>query len=438
MEQNNIDSQALKNDKFLDSIDSKTSAIFEKIYIVLAFWLVLSPLGASLFALVGLKLELLTQGIMIGIFFGVTWFIQFAFNLTKIRFKKPDLFQIFAMVSGVLLLVSLLVSGVDDYNYILKYFSYIMAFLLFVKVDKKYFKLILFVFIIEMSVDSIFGLIDAKNKWFPGFTNTPYCLSMQFMNPNYSAYSIVGVIGFCLYFFLVEEKLWKQIVLGVCFVIMNVFLFINGTFVAETALFLIEIALLVYYWIKNKKCPYWIWGAIGVSLVCSCFCIPGISSSYAPYMVEGVAIIDDQLGTNFLEFFTKLFTSSGDGMSTVTGADGRGRKELVAMALELCTGDAKTLFFGKGLGYCLELRVHNLFLWLWLDFGILFAISFYALAVSLIVMFAKSKNKSKTFIFLMVTCMYLFMYNFGVFDFSFLFFMVFYSMLYSKTKSNMV
>ena len=33
MEQNKVNSQALKNDQFLDSIDLKSSAIFEKIYI---------------------------------------------------------------------------------------------------------------------------------------------------------------------------------------------------------------------------------------------------------------------------------------------------------------------------------------------------------------------------------------------------------------------
>lgn len=435
MEQKNDNLQALKNDKFLDSIDAKSSLIFDRIYTVLAFWLVLTPFGASLFALFGLKIELLVQGILISILFSLTWFIQFAFNLTKIKFKKPNLFQIVAMISGVFLLLSLLVSGVGDYSYILKYYSYIMAFLLFVKVDKKYYKLILFTFVIEMAADSIFGLIDARNKWFPGFTNTKYCLSMQFINPNYSAYSIVGVIAISLYMFLVEEKLWKKIVLGVSFVIMNVFLFINGTFVAETALFLIEIALLIYFWIKDKKCPYWIWAAIGVSLICSCFCIKGISTSYAPYLVEGVAIVDDQLGTRFLEFFSNLFSAGGSSVSTVHGADGRGRGELVAEALELCTGDVKTFFFGMGLGYCSGVRVHNLFLWLWVDFGILFAISFYALVVSLIIMFAKSKTKTKTTIFLMITCMYLFMYNFGVFDFSFLFFMIFYSIFYNETKA---
>ena len=88
MEANSVELQKKSDVDFLDGIDSKSKKIFDKIYLVLAFWLILTPFGTSLFSLIGAGLELLTQGMLIAIMFFVVWIIEFSLNITKIRFKR--------------------------------------------------------------------------------------------------------------------------------------------------------------------------------------------------------------------------------------------------------------------------------------------------------------------------------------------------------------
>ena len=425
-----IKTQSQKRD-FLDEIDDKSKRIFDRIYLFLAYWTILTPIGSSLFYLCGSKIELLMQGILIGVLFAIVAVFQLMFNITKFRFKKPNLFQIVASVLISSLVLSMLVAGIFGFATFLQYFSFAMIFLLFVKIDKKHYKSLAFTFIIEMTIDVVFGIIDIDRKWFPGFQDAEFAFSLQFLNSNYAAYTIVGVVVLCLYYFLKSNVKWERIVSAVSFIVLNVFLFLNGSFVAETALFIAEIVLIIYTWIKTKRFPMWLVIAFAVTFATSFIRLDGYSTSNEVYVVEAIAVIDNKLGTHILEFLT------GGTIVTVAGADGWTRDGLISEALAICTENAKSIFFGHGIGYAeYYLRVHNLFIWMWLDFGILFTVAFYALAISLIVMYAKRCNKEKNKFLLVLLGVYLFMYNFGVIDFSFLFFMIYYGAFYRQTKDS--
>jgi len=61
---------------------------------------------------------------------------------------------------------------------------------------------------------------------------------------------------------------------------------------------------------------------------------------------------------------------------------------------------------------------------------------FYAMCVVLIVMFARCKNREKFLYPFIVFCAYLFMYNFGVIDYSFIFFVINFALLYKGLKTE--
>ena len=47
--------------QFLDSIDEKSKLIFDRIYIVLAFWAILAPIMATVFSAIGLNFDIILQ-----------------------------------------------------------------------------------------------------------------------------------------------------------------------------------------------------------------------------------------------------------------------------------------------------------------------------------------------------------------------------------------
>jgi hypothetical protein len=91
---------------------------------------VLAPILTSLFFLIGLPLNLIIHWGLIGLLFGVVWVFQLSFSLTKIRFKKPTLFQILGFSLVLIFFVVMFVSGVKDFITILEYVTYILVFCL--------------------------------------------------------------------------------------------------------------------------------------------------------------------------------------------------------------------------------------------------------------------------------------------------------------------
>ena len=441
--------------QFLDSIDERSKLIFDRIYIVLAFWAILAPIMATVFSAIGLNFDIILQWIVIALLFGLAWFVQFSFNLTKLKFKRLGLFEILGLCLIGLFVIVLFVSGVYQFATLLLYMSYILIFFLVLKIDKKYYKILAYAFIVEMVVDSILGVIDLNNKWIPGFYEDSYAFSMQFKNPNYAAYVVVAAIILCLYYFLNNEKKFDKILTGSSFVLLNIFLFFNGTFVAETTLFMAEVALVVYFWIKNKKFPLWLGIAFLITFICSFFRINKYSSSTTIYIFEVLAMMDSYLGTNFIGFILDNFKGSEKiiyGLSSTSMA----REEVLARAINIslkepqwnrgglatraidyCVGGFMPFVFGNGIGFANSvIRPHNLLLWWWVDFGIVFSLLFYALCVVIVIMFVKSKNKDKLIFPFIIFCMYLFMYNFGVTDYSFVVFVAIFAVLYKALKTE--
>lgn len=439
---------------FLDSLDSKKTLTFNKIYTVLAFWVVLAPLTTTLFYSIGIKFEISMQWIIAAFLFGLAWFVQFAFSLTKLKLKKPDLFQILGYCLIGLFFIVMFLSGVKQFTTLLLYSSYILLFCLFFKLDKKYYKILAYTFIIEMTLDAILGIIDLDNKWIPGFEKENYAFSLQFGNPNYAAYIVVFAIILCIYYFLNGGTKFDKITSGICFVLLNVFLFFNGTFVAETTLFIVEVALIVIYWIKNKKFPLWLGLAFLITFICSFFRINRYSSSATIYIFEVFAMMDSYLGTNIIGFILDNFKGSEKIIYGLSSAMTKeeilakainislkepqwNRGGLASRAIEYCVSGFMPFVFGNGIGFANEVvRPHNLFLWWWIDLGIVFSLLFYAMCVVLIVMFARCKNREKFLYPFIVFCAYLFMYNFGVIDYSFIFFVINFALLYKGLKTE--
>jgi len=433
---------------FLDSLDSKKTLVFNKIYTVLAFWVVLAPLMTTLFYSIGVKFELSMQWVIIAFLFGLAWFVQFAFNLTKLKLKKTDLFQTLGYCLIVLFFIVMFVSGVKQFDTLLVYSSYLLLFCLALKVDKKFYKTLMLVFIVEMAIDAILGVIDLNNEWIPGFFEDSYAFSMQFKNPNYSAYiALVAIMG-CIYYFLNAKNRFDKILTSTCFIILNLFLFINGSFVATTTLFIMELALIVYFWIKTKKFPLWLFFAMFISLVSSFFRIDGYSTCTTIYIFEVISLIDSYLGTNIFGFFVENFdgieklmygfsTNLGEQIIERENVIIWNREGIVVRAIDYCVSGFMPFVFGNGIGFANEVvRSHNLFLWWWTDLGIVFSLLFYAMCVVLIVMFARCKNREKFLYPFIVFCAYLFMYNFGVIDYSFIFFVINFALLYKGLKTE--
>jgi ABC-type multidrug transport system fused ATPase/permease subunit len=270
---------------------------------------------------------------------------------------------------------------------------------------------------------------------------------------------VLGAIIVSLYYFINGNKLVEKLITAICFVILNIFLFINGCFAVEFALFAAELALFIFYWIKNKKFPLWIFIAFMVTFVASFFRNHGYSSSNTVFIFELLGRIDIKLGTNFMGvaidfvdsfsyFIRDLFIGDIANIDKdkriiaalkedPTLADSR--TQVMKNALNAIRTNAGTFLFGNGIGFSDAvrfMRVHNVFVLLWLEFGFVFMLVFIALFVSLLVMFIKSKNKSKHIVYLVMVFAYLLSYYFGMMDFSFPFFLMLLAILYKNLKED--
>ena len=258
----------------------------------------------------------------------------------------------------------------------------------------------MYTFVLMMVVCSIMGVCDLNNSYMPGFGDYNYAvvfpMSLQFNNPNYSAYITVMAIMLCIYILSTYKTKPEQIIFWIAFVVLNVCLFINGCFSAETAMFVGELFLLVYLWIKNKKCPIIILICLAISIASSFVWLKGYSTSGANYMFEALAVIDDNLGTslcyNVSKFFDKIF---GTGViSGVAGSDGWDRVNYNERAINEIFAGPMSVFFGYGKGYNNEVLVHNVPLQIWLESGGICLALYLAILVILAIRLFKTKFSS--------------------------------------------
>lgn len=382
---------------------------FKRIYLVLGYWLILSPLLETIFYSFGLAIEVLTQVYLVASMFIITKGLELLFNFKKINFKNKKI--VYWLVWGMfvwLVFISIINKSINSYFFIAC--SYCILFALFVNLDKKSYAWLLKVFAIEMIIDTIMGLIDLNDSFIPGFDRWEYAMSMQFSNPNWSGFVMI-IAGMAL-LWLIENSsiIWQKALWLAGFSILVFGLFVGGSYAPEFTLFLGEIAVLIYLWIKNKKCPVWILSAFLITVLSSfaVWFFPVFikrTTANANFFYESLAVVDGKLKTHFVEniskFFNKIF--GWNSIVGVAGSDGWGRNDLLSESFRIIFSDAKSFFIGQGSGFCYGgPRVHNCYVVMWLDIGLPEMLMYVGVLVCFIVRFIKVQ-KSEKIVFLFIT-----------------------------------
>ena len=375
-----------------ESDNDYLNKIFGILNLIFAFWIILTPLITSAICLLGVEIDFFNVLILGYIAFLLTRMMSLCLNWRFIKFRKLDLLEILGIALFVMLCVTEIINSPLSLNFALT-LGYFFIFLILIKIDKKYYKALLYTFILTITVCSIMGMCDLNNSYMPGFVDITYPMSMQFWNPNYSAYITIMAILMTMYVLMHYKSVAEQIIFWLSYVILNVALFINGCFSAETAMFIGQLFLLIYLWIKNKKCPYIVLICLLVSIAASFVWIQGYSTSNANYMFESLAFLDGKLGTTFSKdisiFFDKIF---GTGfIEGVPGSDGWDRGDLKLAAWEAITESPKAVLFGHGITYNNNILVHNVFLQIWLEYGLINLALYVSIWVVLLIRFIKTK-----------------------------------------------
>lgn len=369
--------------------------VFDTINLVLAFAIIFAPILTSLICLLGAEIDFLNVQLIIYAFYIMTKIISISLNLRFFKFRKLDILEILTISLFLMLCVTEIINAPIEFNFIFT-LGYFFIFLIFRKVDKKYYKALLYSFILTIAVCSIMGLCDLENNYMPGFEEITYPMSLQFFNPNYSGYITSMAILLCIFVLFTYKKKWEQIVFWIVYVVLNVCLFVNGCYSAEFAMFIGELFLLLYLWIKNKKCPWIVLICMLISIASSFVYVHGYSSSRANFMFESLAIIDEKLETKLVlkvsTFFDKLF---GTGIiEFVDGADGWGRVGAKELAWREITANSHSVLFGYGILYNNNVLVHNVMLQIWLEYGIINLLLYVSILVVLVVRLIKTKFTS--------------------------------------------
>lgn len=366
--------------------------VFSVLNLILAFILILSPLITSFICLCGMQMDVLNVFLIFEIIYILSRIMYWSINFRFIRFKKLDLLEILGLSLLAMFLIASVISGGLNMTFMFVLNTF-FVFLTIYRCDKKHYKILMYTFILTMVICSIMGLCDLSNSYMPGFSIDTFPMSLQFFNPNYSGYITTIAILLTIYVLHTQKKVWEQVVFWVSFVLLNVSLFINGCFSAETALFVGELFLIVYLWIKNKKCPYLMLICLGLSIASSFAWIKGVSTSGSNYMFEALSVIDNNLGTHLTldisTFFNKLFHTGI--IDRVVGSDGWDREDLKAKALREIFSNAKIFLFGGGAGYNYEILVHNVYIQIWLEYGIFNLLLYLSILACLVVRVFKTK-----------------------------------------------
>lgn len=427
-----------------DEKDREIKKIFEKIIVVLAFMQILAPIITSFLCLIGIEMDVLNMMLLVMIAYMIVSILNFSFNLSFIKWKKPDLFKILGWcLIGWIILVAL-VTGAINYTFIF-YTCYIACFCMFVKIDKKYYKSMIYAFVIQLTICSIMGLLDPTNKFMPGFSNRCWPMSLQFMNSNYASYVLVFAMMFCAYILVNYKKVWEQIVFWTCYVIMAFIMFLNGCYSGEFAVVVGLFFLIIFFWIKNKKCPWEILVCFAITIGSSFWFIiyPDAmvhSSATANFFYESLAIFDNLFDTHILQFITTGVYGKEKAIVTVAGADGWDRAGLLSGALKDCFSSVEAFLFGFGAGKNYETLVHNVYIQIWIECGFVGLLLYVSMLVVFAIKFIKKiRNDNQIFLFTIFASFVLIIHNLGCLEsYSFIYFVMLFAVLYKNSKKEKV
>ena len=113
--------------------------VLDVINLVLAFSIVFAPLLTSFICLLGADIDFLNVQLIIYAFYIMTKIISISLNLRFFKFRKLDLLEILATSLFLMLLITEIINAPIEFNFIFT-LSYFVIFVIFRKVDKKYYK----------------------------------------------------------------------------------------------------------------------------------------------------------------------------------------------------------------------------------------------------------------------------------------------------------
>ncbi len=362
-------------------VNSKVNLIFAIIIAVL-------PLINSFMDLVGIQSNILFYLLIWTIIYGIIFLISISVKALHSQVVKIN-FNFFSIIILSMLVWMLIGSFVNGFSPdTIMYIALFLVCLCFFSLDEKY-SYITKILLTTIAICCIMGFIDPFNAFMPGFPHTSYPLSLHFMNPNYSA-SITSCTAIYCFLHLSNDcfeskkhplkDVWFYFY-AILFLIFTVYLFLNGSFVPISALVLAEIFSIIFFSIKHKKIN-WIFITFLACTIAICFLVdlvPNIKvirTCNYNYFLECIAVVDNVLGTKILKLF---------GIEKIVGADGWDRNELMKRAFEHVTSSPKNFIFGCGAGTFNTFRPHNVFLSLWLDFGVLIPTLYSAFFIGLFV-----------------------------------------------------
>ena len=432
-----------------DSLDEKlfSDKYFKKVYLVLVFWLVLSPIIVVVFGCLGINFGIINQTMVIALLFGLVKFFELVFNWRKISFKEWSVTDY--LIVG--LLVWFILVSIVSKSFNVNFFygiCYFLCFALILNVDKKYFKLLAIILVFEIAFDSLLALFDLDMTKIPPVNpygeDDLYAMSMQFLNPNWSAVVVIVAILLAIWIIYKCEKLWKKIVTFVAFLVLTFGLFVGGSYAPEFALFMAELALVVYLWVKNKKCSWWVFSCFLISIFISflVWFFPDLSkhsTACANFFYESLAVIDGKLKTNLVEGISKLFNKlfGWEIIDSVAGSDGWTRGDLTADAFAAIFSSPKSFIFGYGAAYIYTIRVHNVYIAMWLEFGIVGILLFLSIIVMTIIKFSKAKKNDELIMVFVILCALLLDSFFCCIEpYSFIYLIMIFAAFYKMLKDN--
>lgn len=414
----------------------KFKKVKDIINLVLAMFITLTPLVTIMLNILGssLRIHELFQafGWMYMIFLPIVliyFFMQKNF-LSILLEKLKKLPIILAIALYGLIILSCMIT--DTFNVFLLYFIvYLFIFISIISLDEKYEGMIVNTLVVTITIISLLGILDPTQKFIPGFDTNSYPLSMLFYNPNYSGY-LIGMLAILNVWLLATTEDKKQKVISIiAYIVFNINIFMNGSFAPITFMILSIFLMMLFLWIKEKKCPT----KVLTLLLCI---IPFIFLvDYIPnindyrtcdynYFLECIAVLDNLLGTKMLRMF---------GISKITGADGWNRDELQAKAWAEIFSNVKTFLFGNGAGGNFEFTPHNSLICLWLNFGLLPTLIYYAINIYLIVRFFQLKKNTHLIGYICAIVGYLLMMFTGdLIEYSFCFHMIVLAIAFRKVE----
>lgn len=420
------------------TINKKLKSVTSIANLILALLVSCSPIIATLLNILGLHVNVLVVFLIFGILYlNLIPFMVIPAILKKnfIKKCKRRLKQIPVIITLVLYFWIMLSTFINSALniYLIYYLIYVLIAVCILFLDEKYDTLVQNSLIITMAICCIQGFIDPYNNFMPGFSIGYMGMSLHFQNPNYAGYVISMIAILNIWILCKTYKKYQLIISSIAYVCFAIYLFMNGSFVPISGLFLITLLLIIYEWILSKRCPWkFLYCFLGlIPFIFAVDLIPNINDYRTckyNYFLEFVAFIDNILGTKILRIF---------GIDSIAGSDGWDRDSLQREALMAILSDAKIFFFGNGAGALYDYRPHNTILSTWLEFGIVVPVCYYTLCIYLLIkMFKANQNKQFSGYIAAILGFLIMLMSGSLIQYSFTYYLIILMLAFKKTNAH--